>query len=80
MKEANEIYYRLNDEQKELINNISEITLTDYESLGDFIEIEKIWNIIEDLKCSYGNLEEKYEDLVRDVEDNYRPIPYDEQI
>lgn len=74
------MYCRLNDEQKELINNISEITLTDYESLGDFIEVEKLWNIIEDLKCHYGNMEEQYEDLVRDVEDNYRPIPYDEQI
>lgn len=74
------MYYRISEKQRELINNISDITLTDYETLGDFIEIEKLWNIIEDLKCYYGNMEEQYEDLVRDVEDNYRPISYDEQI
>lgn len=74
------MYYRISEEQRELINSVSDITLTDYKVFGDFIEVENLWTMIEDLKCHYGNMEEQYEDLVKDVEDNYRPIPYDEQI
>lgn len=46
----------------------------------DLVSIEELIGCIEDLDSEVERLEEKYEDLVRDVEDNYRPIPYDEQI
>lgn len=80
MKEVNNIFYRMDENDRKLLDEVAEITITDYESFGDFIPVENLWNIIRDLKCEYNNLEEKYEDFVKDVEDNYKPIPYEEQL
>lgn len=46
----------------------------------DLISIGDLLGVIEDLDLDVYRLNEKYEDLERDLEDNYRPIPISEQI
>lgn len=46
----------------------------------DLVSIEELIGCIEDLDSEVERLNEKNEDLIRDMEDNYRPIPYEEQI
>ena len=75
-------YYQMNEKEVELLGRILEdMPLpTDYKLHGEFIPVESFFSIIEDL---YGELEhtkEEFEDFKKDVEDNYRPISYKEQI
>lgn len=68
---------------KELANKIKSITLNEYGIKIDdkvYLEQNDVLSIIEDLLVEIGNLEEKYEDLERDMQDNYRHIPVEEQI
>ena len=68
---------------KELANKIKSKTLNEYGIKIDdkvYLEQNDILSIIEDLLLEIGHLEEKYEDLERDMQDNYRHIPIEEQI
>jgi len=65
------MYIKLNED---LYNKIKNITFTDYEALGDFIPSESIEPMLEDLLLEIDRLQEKYEDLERDLQDNYRAI------
>ena len=68
---------------KELANKIKSKTLNEYGvKLADkyYLDQNDILSIIEDLLLEIGHLEEKYEDLERDMQDNYRHIPIEEQI
>lgn len=68
---------------KELANKIKSKTLNEYGvKLADkyYLDQNDILSIIEDLLVEIGNLEEKYEDLERDMQDNYKHIPIEEQI
>ena len=68
---------------KELANKIKSKTLNEYGiKIEDKVYLEQndVLSIIEDLLVEIDNLEEKYEDLERDMQDNYRHIPIEEQI
>ena len=68
---------------KELANKIKSKTLNEYGiKIEDkfYLEQNDVLSIIEDLLIEIGNLEEKYEDLERDMQDNYKHIPIEEQI
>ena len=68
---------------KELANKIKSKTLNEYGiKIEDKVYLEEndVLSIIEDLLVEIGNLEEKYEDLERDMQDNYKHIPIEEQI
>lgn len=68
---------------KELANKIKSKTLNEYGVKIDdkvYLEQNDVLSIIEDLLVEIGNLEEKYEDLERDMQDNYKHIPIEEQI
>ena len=68
---------------KELANKIKSKTLNEYGIKIDdkvYLEQNDVLSIIEDLLVEIDNLEEKYEDLERDMQDNYRHIPIEEQI
>lgn len=68
---------------KELANKIKSKTLNEYGiKIEDKVYLEQndVLSIIEDLLVEIGNLEEKYEDLERDMQDNYKHIPIEEQI
>ena len=68
---------------KELANKIKSKTLNEYGIKIDdkvYLEQNDVLSIIEDLLVEIENLEEKYEDLERDMQDNYKHIPVEEQI
>ena len=68
---------------KELANKIKSKTLNEYGIKIDdkvYLEQNDVLSIIEDLLVEIDNLEEKYEDLERDMQDNYKHIPVEEQI
>lgn len=46
----------------------------------DLVSISELIGLIEDLKGDYDSLEEQYDDLKQDMEDNYKPVSYEEQI
>jgi hypothetical protein len=73
------MYYKLNEKEKEIMEKVSNQTYTDYELEGDFIPVESLMSAIEDLLLEIEHQQECYEDLERDLEDNYRPIPQAEQ-
>lgn len=59
---------------------VEEITDVDYE-LNDYIPEETLVNMIQDLVYEYNILQEKYNDLKQDMEDNYvfnNKNPYNE--
>ena len=68
------MYYKLNEKDLKKIKDIEEITLTDYEISENLIPVDNFISIIYDLKNELEVAEEKYEDLKKDLEDNYKPI------
>ena len=54
-------YLKLLDNEYKMLKEVEEITNTDYE-VGDFIKIENLISIIEDLKIEYDRLIEEKED------------------
>lgn len=73
-------YYRMNEKEVELMGRIINMTTTDYELRGEFIPVESLWSVIEDLMCEINHLEEKIEDIEKDRDDNYRPLSIEEQV
>lgn len=67
------MYLEINEK---LIEKVKKITGFDYKSKADLVTYDDIVSMIEDLTCEYEVLQEKYEDLERDLEDNYihRPM------
>lgn len=46
----------------------------------DLVSIGDLISVIEDLDGKIKHWKEKYEDLEEDLRENYRPIPYAEQV
>ena len=46
----------------------------------DYVSIEQLLATIEDLDGEVENWKEKYQDLEEDLRENYKPIPYSEQV
>lgn len=67
------MYLEINEK---LIEKVKKITGFDYKSKAELVTYDDIISMIEDLTCEYEVLQEKYEDLERDLEDNYihRPM------
>lgn len=71
------MYLKLPDE---MLKRIQKITLTDYEAKLGYVPAESVTEIIADLLLEIDRLEEKYKDFEQEVEDNYKPISYAEQV
>lgn len=71
------MFEKLNEQEIQIIKKAEEKTSTDYEIKGEYMPVESYLIIIEDLLNEIDCLEEKYNDLQQDLEDNYRPIPLD---
>lgn len=54
-------YLKLLDSEYKMLKEVEKITNTDYE-VGDFIKVENLISIIEDLKIEYDRLVEENED------------------
>lgn len=46
----------------------------------DLVSIRDLISVIEDLDGKIEHWKEKYEDLEEDLRENYKPIPYAEQV
>lgn len=60
--------------EEELKTKIEKITGIDYDFKGEYLPCESITSIFEDLISEIDRLEEKYNDLEKDIEDNYKRI------
>ena len=67
-------YLKLLDSEYKMLKEIEEITNTDYE-VKDFIKVENLISIIEDLKIEYDDINEKFEEYKKNIEENYNLVP-----
>lgn len=65
-------YEKLGKEELEMIKNISKLTMTNYEIIGDFIPVDSWKNLAEDLLYEFDKLQEEFEDYKEFVKDNYK--------
>lgn len=68
------IYLKLLDSEYKMLKDIEEITLTNYE-VGDIIKVYTLMAIIEDLKIEYDDINEKFEEYKKNIEENYNLVP-----
>ncbi len=73
------MFYKMNENQRAKLNEISEITMTDYEMDKESISCDNLMIALEDLLVEYHNLEERIEELEYDMKENYQPLPEDDE-
>lgn len=71
------MYYKLDREEYRLCKNVEKITNSDYDVDNGFISSDNLIGALEELLSEYENLQERYNDLENDLEENYKPIPID---
>lgn len=57
------MYYKLEENERIMLNKIREITLMNYDIERDYIKSEDIFNMLKDLLVEYNVLEEKYQSV-----------------
>ena len=72
------MYYKLSDDEKEIVKKVQKRTITEYDIQNDFINVEHIMYIVEDLLNEIDRLEEELEEEIQDKNDNYRRLSYEE--
>lgn len=72
------MYYKLNDDEKEIIKKVQKRTITEYDIQNDFINVQHIMYMVEDLLNEIDRLEEELEEEIQDKNDNYKRISYEE--
>ena len=72
------IYYKLSDDDKEIIKKVQKRTITEYDIQNDFINVQHIMYMVEDLLNEINRLEEELEEEIQDKNDNYRRLSYSE--
>ena len=72
------MYYKLSDDEKEIIKKVQERTITEYDIQNDFISVQHIMYMVEDLLNEIDRLEEEKEEIIQERDDNYRPLSYEE--
>lgn len=65
---------------KRVLEEIEEITNTNYNAEDVYLTTESMIMIIDDLLVELDKLQDKLSNLENDLNDNYRPIPVAEQI
>lgn len=72
MKEK--LYYKLNQNEIDLIKKVEKVTITDYEIKNEFIPVSSMLSIIDDLLYEVNRLQEQVEDLEENIKYNYTKI------
>lgn len=72
------MYYKLSDDEKEIVKKVQKRTITEYDIQNDFINVEHIMYMVEDLLNEIDRLEEELEEEIQDKNDNYRRLSYSE--
>lgn len=65
------MFYILTEEERKKIQEVSDITLTDYEVLGKTIPVRSLMIAIEDLLVELHREQEKVADLESDIANHY---------
>ena len=64
-----------------MLRDIERLTNTDFKIDDENrIETEKLLSVIEELYYSFKHLFEEIEDIKQDRDENYKPIPYKDQV
>ena len=74
----NKSYYKLSDDEKEIIKNVQGRTITEYDLQNDFIAVQDMMYMIEDLLNEIDRIEEEKEEIIQDRNDNYKRLSYEE--
>lgn len=74
----NKSYYKLSDEEKEIVKNVQKRTITEYDLQNDFIAVQDMMYMVEDLLNEISRLEEEKEEIIQDRNDNYKRLSYEE--
>ena len=72
------MYYKLSDDEKEIIKKVQKRTITEYDIQNDFINVQHIMYMVEDLLNEIDRLEQELEEEIQDKNDNYRRLSYSE--
>ena len=65
------MYYKLSDDEKEIVKKVQKRTITEYDIQNDFINVEHIMYMVEDLLNEISRLEEEKEEIIQERDDNY---------
>lgn len=71
-------YYKLSNEEMEIVKKVQKRTITEYDIQNDFVAIQDIMYMVEDLLNEVDRLEEELEEEIQDRKDNYKRISYEE--
>lgn len=63
MEEEQKIYCKMEDWQQRLVERVSEQRLTNFEPKGDFISIDSLWSMIDELSFALERAEEEIKEL-----------------
>lgn len=74
----NKSYYKLSDDEKEIIKKVQGRTITEYDLQNDFIAAQDMMYMVEDLLNEINRLEEEKEEIIQDRNDNYKRLSYEE--
>jgi hypothetical protein len=74
----NKSYYKLSDDEKEIIKKVQGRTITEYDLQNDFIAVQDMMYMVEDLLNEISRLEEEKEEIIQDRNDNYKRLSYEE--
>ena len=71
MKNMKNVYVKIDEK---LYDEVSGLTMTDYDKKGDEVNAEALMQMVEDLLVEYHRSEETLQDVLSDMEDNYKPL------
>ena len=74
----NKSYYKLSDDEKEIIKKVQGRTITEYDIQNDFVGVQDMMYMVEDLLNEISRLEEEKEEIIQDRNDNYKRLSYEE--
>lgn len=71
------MHYMLNKDELTIMQEVSDITKTDYEITGRVIPVDSLMSAIEELLTEFHHKEDEVLDLQNDIENNYKLIEED---
>lgn len=71
MKNMKDVYVKIDEK---LYDEVSGLTMIDYDKKGDEVSVEALMQMVEDLLVEYHRSEETLQDVLSDMEDNYKPL------
>ena len=64
----NIMYYKMQENKKSLIDKVEKLLLTKYDIKGDFVSVDDLWDMIDELTYSYEQEIEENKKLKSELE------------